>query len=295
MEQLYDVIVVGAGPAGLSAALNAAIRNGKVLVIGPSASEKLNRAPRLDNVLGNPNVTGVSLLERYRKQVSQFSNVSFLEQNVQFIYPMGDHIGFLMPNHEIIEARTAVVATGVNFGNPIPGEQEFLGKGVGTCATCDAALYRGKPVIVVGYNEMAAEEANFISEMASQTTFINMTGRNVDLSEGILELKERPKRVIGDRVAEGLELETQTISADGIFFIRDAKKADALIPGLKMIGPHIATDTSMATSVEGIYAAGDLVGQPYQVDTAIGRGQIAGLSAAKEAARKRIEEEKGKR
>jgi len=277
----YDVVVVGAGPAGLSAALNAAIRHKSVLVIGPVMSEKLRRTARIDNYLGMPGCSGEAMLTQFRDQVAELP-VEFLEERIQTIYDMGDFIGLLRENGEILEAQAVIVATGISFGNTIPGERRFLGRGVSACATCDAALYRGKAVIVVGYNAHSAEDARFISEVAGRTTFINRTGRPVQLGDTIRVIEDKPIAVEGDAAAERLIFKDFTLEADGFFFVRDAVKSDELVPGLRLSddGIHAAVERDMSTNLPGIYACGDITGKPYQIAIAVGQGQLAGLSAA---------------
>lgn len=289
MKNLVDVAVVGAGPAGMAAALNAAVRNKSVLLLGPDQSGKLMKAPKIENVLGLRGESGEALLRKFRKHLEAFDSIRFCPEMVQTIYPMGEEIGLLMPDQSMVSALSVVIATGVDFGKPIPGEAEFMGKGVGTCATCDAALYKGKKVVLVAYTPHAAEEANFIHEIAEETTLVNLTGMDLDLDEGIEEIRDKPLELIGDDRARKLIFEDQEREADGFFFMRDAVPADRLAPGIAMDGPHIKVDPQMQTSLPGIFAAGDLVGQPYQVNVAIGRGQIAGLSAAKYATKKTAE------
>lgn len=286
---LFDVAVIGAGPAGLAAALNAAVRKKKVVVFGPAMSEKLHRAPEIANYLGLPDTSGEALMAAFRQHVERH-DVTFREDRVQVVYDMGESMGILLAGNEIVSARTAVLATGVNFGTPLPGEAELLGHGVGYCATCDAALYKGRPVIVIGYNDEAVEETNFIATMASETTFINQTGREVALSPGVTEVAQKPQRILGESQAEGVELKSGALHADGVFVIRDARKADQLAPGVEMDGAHVAVNAAMETNLPNLFACGDLVGQPYQINAAVGRGQIAGLSAAKAATRREAEE-----
>lgn len=292
MEKLYDVAVVGGGPAGMAAALNAAVRNKKVLLIGPEQSGKLSKAPELKNVLGLSGYSGKDILKKFREHIKQYPSIDYSSQMVQTVYPMGDAIGLLMPDQSMVSALAVVISTGIDFGKAIPGEKEFLGKGVGTCATCDAALYKGKKVVIVAYSARAAEEANFINEIDDKTIVVNRTRQELKLDPGIEEIQDKPKELLGEERAEKLVLENQEIEADGFFFLRDAVKADRLAPGIEMDGPHIKVDENMATNLDGIFAAGDIVGLPYQVNTAIGRGQIAGLSAASYATKKTAETQK---
>lgn len=276
----YDVAVVGAGPAGLAAALNISVRKKSVIVFGPEISEKLKGASRIDNYLGIPEVSGRELINNFREHLSSYP-VEFSHDRVQTIYPMGDYIGLLMPGGNIVEANSVVLAMGINFGKTIPGEEEYLGKGVGTCATCDAALYKNKSVVVIGYQDSSVDEANFISEVAGKTVFVNMTGKEGNLSDGIREIKSKPVCIEGDRLARKLVLEDETIEADGFFFLRDAKKPEKVVPGLELEGVHIKVNSDMSTNIPGIFAAGDCTGTPYQISRAVGQGQIAGLNAAR--------------
>lgn len=275
----YDIVVVGNGPAGLSAALNAKIRNKKVLVLAQNdASPKIKKSHRIDNYLGLFRISGEEFAKRTLEQVRE-EGVEIRKEHVEGVYAMGDFFNLMLRSNEVVEATVVILATGVEMAKPIPGEEEFLGKGVGYCATCDAALYVDRPVVVIGMNEEAAEEANFIAERASETTFINRTGSQVQLREGIQEYKERPLRIEGDTAARKLILPEREIEADGFFIIRDSKKADQLVPGLKTEGAHIPVDGKQRTNLPGLYAAGDITGKPYQIAKAVGEGQVAALEA----------------
>lgn len=282
-QALYDVAVVGSGPAGLSAALNAAIRQKSVVLFGASRSERLLQTESVENYLGLPGESGETLLDKFLAHVRQYPDIVRRQENVQIIYDMGEAIGLLLAENEIIRARSVILATGVNFGTPLPGEEKFLGKGVGYCATCDAALYKDRPVVVVGYNEEAVTEVNFIAEMASSVVFVNCTGREYSLAKGVQGIRQKPLEILGDDRARALRLEEEVLEADGFFLLRDARAADALVPGIALEGRHVAVDRNMATNLPGIFAAGDLVGTPYQINVACGRGQIAGLAAARYA------------
>lgn len=291
----YDIAVVGNGPAGLAAALNAKVRNKRVLLIGPDAmSEKLKKAEKIDNYLGLAALTGADLMKAFQKQV-EAAQVEKRSGHVEQIYDMGGYFGLLMRENTLVEATSVVVATGVTLGKPIPGEAEFLGRGAGTCATCDAALYKDRPVVVVGYNEESVEEANFIAERASSTVFVNRLGRPVELAAGIREVNDVPVELVGEEKAQKLVLKNETLEADGFFFIRDAKKPDQLVPGLTLEGAHIQVDRTMQSNLPGLFACGDAIGTPYQVQKAAGEGQIAGLSAASYATlAKRVQEMGGR-
>lgn len=278
----YEIVVVGAGPAGLSAALNAARSKKRVLLIGPKMSYKLLKTPLIDNVLGLPAMSGKDLMEKFRSQVEEIKNVDFREDMVENIYSLGDSIGLLMPDQTIIKTISLVLATGVSFGRPIKGEEEFLGKGVSSCAVCDAALYKNKKVVIIAYSKRAEEEIAFMKNFASSIAVVNMTGQDPELGDdGEIELiEDRAVKIKGNDIAQSLVLASgREIEASGFFFIRDAKKADRLAPEIKMDAGHVLVTRNMETNMTGLFACGDLVGRPYQISKAIGEGQIAGLAA----------------
>ncbi len=169
----YDIAIVGSGPAGLSAAINAKIRNKNIIVFGTeSLSNKLIKAPSIDNYLGFYEISGEELREKFQNHLDKME-IEITYKKINNIYAMGDYFA-LMSGEDMYEATAVILATGVEYGKPIKGEEEFLGKGVGYCATCDAPLYKDKKVAIIGYNKESKEEANFLNEIASKTYFIPM-------------------------------------------------------------------------------------------------------------------------
>ncbi|MBQ3422498.1 MAG: NAD(P)/FAD-dependent oxidoreductase, partial [Romboutsia sp.] len=144
----YDIAIVGSGPAGLSAAINAKIRNKNVIVFGnKNLSNKIVKAPSRDNYLGFYEISGEELKNKFANHIEQLG-IKIVEKRINNVYSMGDYFA-LMSGDSIFEATTVILATGVEYGKPIKGEEEFLGKGVGYCATCDAPLYKDKKVAII--------------------------------------------------------------------------------------------------------------------------------------------------
>ena len=165
----HDIAVIGGGPAGLSAAINARVRNKTVLVVGNDYRESpLYRAERVDNYLGMPGLTGAQLLDAYQRHAEDMG-VEFRHGRVLNIMPM-EHTCYLSIGTDMEEAGAVILATGVSRGKKFPGEAEFLGRGVSYCATCDGMLYRDKQVVVVGLAPDAAEEANFLQGLGCRVT-----------------------------------------------------------------------------------------------------------------------------
>ena len=160
----YDIAIVGSGPAGLSAALNAKIRNKKFIVFGnKNLTNKLVKAPKVNNYLGFYGLNGEEIKNKFQEHLDAME-IKITHERVNNIYAMGDYFA-LMVNEKMYEAKTLILATGMEYTKAISGELEFLGKGVGYCATCDAPLYKGKVVTIIGYNKEAEEEARYVSEL----------------------------------------------------------------------------------------------------------------------------------
>ncbi|WP_040212981.1 NAD(P)/FAD-dependent oxidoreductase [Clostridium polynesiense] len=274
----YDIGIIGSGPAGLSAAINAAIRNKRVIIFGNSdLSSKLVKAPRINNYLGFKEISGVELKENFLSHINSLG-LEIVNERINNVYAMGDYFA-LMVNEKMYEAETVIVATGIEYTKPFKGEEQFVGKGVGYCATCDAPLYKGKTVIVIGYNKEAEDEANYVSELAGKLYYIPMYKDELNVNSSIEVVWDKPLEIIGVDSAEKLVLENREIETDGIFVLRDSISPGQLVPGLKIEEGHIAVDRLMKTNIEGCYAAGDCVGKPYQYIKAAGEGLIAALSA----------------
>ena len=278
MSERFDIAIIGSGPAGLSAALNAKIRNKSFIIFGSNnLSSKVQRAPKINNFLGFPNSSGKELGEAFREHIIAMG-ITITEERVNNIYSMGDYFT-LMVNDKMYEAKSIILATGVEFSKPLKGEMEFLGRGVGYCATCDAPLYKDKVVTIIASNEEAVHEANYVSELASKVYFIPLFKAEYKLNENIELVNDKPVEVIGDNKVSKLILKNGEIETDGVFFLKDAISPSQLVPGLQEDEGHIKVDRNMATNLKGCFAAGDCVGKPYQYIKAAGEGNIASLSA----------------
>ena len=169
---MYDIAVIGGGPAGLSAAVNARARNKSVLVVTNDYRESpLYKAEWVDNYLGMPGRTGPELLEAYHSHAEAMGTV-FRAGRALNIMPM-EGTNYIGIGSDMEEARAVILATGVSRGRKYPGEAEFLGRGVSYCATCDGMLYRNRPVAVVGLAPDAPEEANFLHGLGCRVTYVS--------------------------------------------------------------------------------------------------------------------------
>lgn len=277
----YDLAIIGAGPAGLSAALNAKIRNKSVIIFGKD-SPKLTKTESIKNYLGFRDIRGSELNKRFKDSLKDYE-ISFSNERVQTVYAMGDYHALMLKSGEMVESTAVIVATGMDQTKDLAGEEEFFAKGVSYCATCDASLYKGKEVVLIGYNEESVEEANFTAEIVDKLSFVNMYKDDIALDPSINLIEgEVPLGFTGDDRAKVLEFRSgKKIEADGFFIIKDSSKAQRLVPSLKMKDNHIDVDSNMVTNIAGLFAAGDVTGSPYQIMKAVGQGQIASLEAVR--------------
>lgn len=285
----YDTAVIGTGPGGLSAAITLKIRNKSVLLFGAeSVSAKVEKAHEIQNYLGLPNVAGEELSKRFADHAASLG-LEITPEKITAVYAMGDYFALQSSKNEMYEAKTVILASGVNFGKPYPGEVEFLGRGVSYCATCDAPLYRGKTVAVIASDAEEEAEAAFLSEVCGKVFYIPIYAGVGQLPANVEVIPHKPKAIEGGFKAQRLVLENATLDTDCIFILRQSVAPAQLIPGLKMDGVHVAVARNMATNLPGLFACGDITGAPYQYIKAAGEGNVAALSAVKYLAGKTLQ------
>lgn len=276
---MVDILIVGGGPAGISAALTARSRGRSVQVLSnPYEANPLARAALVTNYPGMESVSGRAMLESMTNQLlgqdiplAVCKVVQVLQRGDRFVCAAGS---------EVYEGRSLILAVGHMPKASIEGEADYLGRGVSYCATCDGMLYRGRTVAVLGFGGEAPEEAAFLSNIGCDVLYFGKKSRPANLPDGMEYHRAVQYRIQGDgsRVT-GLEADGYLYPVDGVFLLRDSMVADSLLAGLTMEEGHILTDAAMAASVPGVFAAGDCVGKPYQVAKAVGEGNIAALSA----------------
>ena len=274
----YDIIVIGGGPAGLSAAVQARVRNKSVLVVrAPAGDLPLARARRVDNYLGLPGLDGREMLERFEAHAQSLA-VQFRTGKALNAMDSGDGF-FVAVDQDVVEGRALVLACGVSQGPPFPGELELLGAGVSYCATCDGMLYRGKDVVVVGRSAHAPEEANYLQELGCRVTYVSPAPAE-GLRPGIPVVQAGKVAVLGEGKVSAVQAGEQLLPCEGVFLLRSAVSPTQLLPELELEGPYIRVDRNMATNLPGVFAAGDCTGLPLQISKAVGEGLVAGLRAA---------------
>ena len=279
MENRYDVAIIGTGPAGLSAAITLKIRNKNIILFGSkSLSVKVEKAHEIQNYLGLPAISGEALAKNFASHIESMG-IEITQEQITTVYSMGDYYSLLSKNNQMYDVSAVILATGVNFGKPYPGEKEFLGIGVSYCATCDAPLYRGKTVAIIGASPKEEAEADFMSEIAGKVYYIPLYKEKVNVKETITVVEDVPTAIEGEMKAEKLILKNQELTVDGIFILRESVLPEQLVPGLEMDGNHIAVNRRMETNLAGCFACGDIVGMPYQYIKSAGEGNVAAISA----------------
>ena len=279
----YDIIVLGSGPAGLSAAVAARGRNKSVLVIGNRWQDSpLARAEQIDNYLGMPALSGAELLDRFTRHAEEMG-VNLVTGKALAVMPWE---GFQVTvGSELYAGGALVLAPGVVRQAKYPGETEYLGRGVSYCATCDGMLYRGRPVAVVGRSKEAPREAAYLKELGCQVVYV--APKRPDALDGEIPFIQAGRlEVEGEQTVTGLRADGALIPCSGIFILREAVAPTDLLPELKTQNGVIQVDRSMATSIPGVFAAGDCTGETLQVSKAVGEGLVAALSAAEYLDRK---------
>lgn len=279
MNNIADIAIIGAGPAGLSAAINAVTR-GKTVRIFSNSENYLSKAERVDNYLGLYNINGRDMMNQFIKH-AEAMNVKIENSKVVNILPFDDNF-FVNVNGDIIEAKKVILSLGISKLKEIPGEARLLGNGVSYCATCDGMLYRGKTAIVWDQSHEALKEANYLNDIGVNIIFVSKKSRPEELNSKIEFIQGALNEVLGENKVENALIGDKTIKTDAIFMLRESVAPTALIDGLKTENGYISVDKNMETNIKGIYAAGDCTGKPLQISKAVSEGLIAAQAAAKE-------------
>lgn len=277
--QRYDIAIIGTGPAGLEAAITAKVRGKSILLLGSAAlSAKVAKAHTIQNYLGLPGISGAELQHAFQAHLEQM-DIAITPERINAVYAMGDYFA-LQGQQAMYEADAVILACGTAAAKPLPGEVEHLGQGVSYCATCDAALYRGKTALVIGYSQAEEAEAAFLAETAAAVTYLPMYPAVGHLGRGVRALPGTVPRAIkqsGARMV--LETQNEPLEADGIFILRESVAPAQLVPGLELNNGHVVVDRGLHTNLPGLFACGDITGTPYQYSKAAGEGNVAALSA----------------
>jgi thioredoxin reductase (NADPH) len=304
-EDVRNLNIIGSGPAGYTAAVYAARANLKPLVIeGAQSGGALMTTTDVENFPGFPDgILGPDLMDQMRKQAERFGS-EFITDDVTRVDLTGD-VKRVWVGQTEYSGRAAILATGSSW-RPlnVPGEQELLGHGVSSCATCDGFFFRGQHIVVVGGGDSAMEEATFLTKFADSVTIVHrrdefrasriMQDRALANPKIKVEWNAVVTKVLGSEKVEGVELrdtrtgEARTLEVTGLFV------AIGHDPRSELFRDQVATDSagyvvvdapSSRTNLAGVFACGDLVDHTYrQAITAAGTGCVAALDAERHLA-----------
>ena len=278
----YDVIVVGSGPAGVSAAINVANRGRTVAVMaGQAPSGLIRRAHTIANYPGFTSASGEELAEAFMRHLGEF-NVPVLGEKASKIIREED--GFVVfSEREVYHAGAVVLATGVYREAEIEGEEELVGQGVSYCVTCDGRLFAGRRAAFISYAPEGEEEASALAEdFGVDVTYLPLYQGDYRLPEGLRVLPgARPTRLARMDGSVRVSLPGEDLQVDAVFIYKNSVSPRTLLEGLASDGRHVTVGRHMETDVPGVFAAGDCTGEPYQTAKAVGEGQVAALHAVR--------------
>jgi thioredoxin reductase (NADPH) len=293
-DTLYDVVIIGAGPAGIQAAIHASRRKTSVLVLGRIENSALYNA-HIENYACIDGVTeGKDLLKAGISQVTRFGAEVAPEDVLKIEQAEDELFDMELESGRTIRARSLVFSMGVSKKKlSVPGEKEFAGRGVSYCVDCDANFYRGATVMVAGNRSAAVDGALTMLHYADRVYLVARELRGSDsllkrLADSEVEVLEGTwvKEIRGENAVNEILLEDErTVKVDGIFIELGSKGALELATqiGVMLDTDHfkyIDVNRLQETNIPGVYAAGDIVGPPYQMAKAVGEGCVAGMEAA---------------
>lgn len=292
----YDVVVIGSGPAGMSAAIYTGRAGLKTLILEKEApGGKIIKTEEIENYPGFERINGPDLAIKFYNQVNSYG-VEYIYTGIKKFEKINDVFKIVLDNTETVTSKTIIIATGTRENKiGVEGEDKFYGKGVSYCAVCDAAFYKEQQICVVGGGYSAIEEAIFLTRFASKVYIIHRRDKFRADDKQLTKAKNNPKiEFILDSVVEKITGDTKVASVH----VKNLKTSKKIILDVKAIFPfigsvpntafikdttildenkNIITDAKMETEISGLFAAGDVRNTPLrQVATAVGDGAMAG-------------------
>jgi len=297
IEKRVDVAVIGAGPAGLTAAIYAARAGVKTLVLEGKSASKLDLDYKVENFPGFISINSRDLLTKFREHAQHFG--AEISENDVIDVNLSLDPKYLLTKRMMLQAGAVVLATGRPAGgkHQLPGEAPLIGKGVSYCATCDGPFFRGKKALAVGNTDEAAQDVLTLDQMGVKVEWVTGDGREPQVAEELQQqIREKAipvhsrgviKRIVGEERLEAVILDLdegeQRLPVEGVFMFRDVsfsalyQKAGLEIDARRCVLINPAQSTNLA----GVYAAGDISCGGKQIVTAAGEGARAAMEALK--------------
>ncbi|WP_338983629.1 thioredoxin-disulfide reductase [Spiroplasma endosymbiont of Othius punctulatus] len=300
MNKKFDVIIAGAGPAGLTSSIYVSRAEYKVAVLEKGApGGKVIRTAEVENYPGYTSITGPELGMKFYEQAMAMG-ANFIYSGLETFEKDGDTFLVTLENAEVIESKALIIATGSKENLiGVPGEVELYGKGVSYCATCDGAFYKGKEVVVVGGGYSAIEEAIFLTRFVDKVYLVHRRQEFRADKKSVDKARTNPKiefildsvvtKINGDKKVANVEIkniisnETKSIEVSAIFpFIGQTAETHFMDKKLVNTEKNIIVNEKMETTIKGLYSAGDVRVTPFrQIATAVADGALAGQEAVK--------------
>ena len=283
----YDIIIIGAGPAGISASLYTVRANKKTLVLYEDLSS-LEKTDKIENYYGFEN--GISGKDLYKTGIKQAENLGVdvkKEEVIKIEMDMNNKNSYkfiVTTSNNVYKSKVVIFATGNKKNKPkIKGIEKFEGKGVSYCAICDGFFYRNKDVAVIGSGDYAVSETNDLINVVKDVTILTNGEKAPEFRADNVKIETRGiKEIIGNNKVEEVELEDGTkLKTDGIFVAQGVASSTDFAKKLGVLTnkDKIIVNEKMETNISGLYACGDCTGGLLQVSKAVYEGAIAGVEA----------------
>lgn len=301
IKKIYDVIIIGGGPAGLTAAVYCMRKGLKTGIIAKNIGGQVSSTKGIENYMGYKYIEGMELVDKFREQIKQFE-ISYLENENVVLIKNENNINYIKTEKNLeYKTKTVIIATGSKWKSlGVKGEKELIGKGVGYCTTCDAPLFKNKDVVVVGGGNSGIEAALDLIKIAKSVSIIEFMPKIKADDILIKKLKEYNNHKIytnyqvteinGENKVENIKIKNrnnekeEVIKTDGVFIEIGLEPNTEFVKGLLNTtkNGHINIDCACNTNVKSIFAAGDVTSIPFnQIIIAAGEGAKAALSAYK--------------
>lgn len=284
---MIDCIIVGSGIAGISAALTLQA-NGKTFQIfgADSLSDKIAKAELIRNYPGLSNVSGKDFVSSLQDQLKE-ANIEIIQEKVSGVYALKDKFTVMTQEGNTYESKTVILASGVESVKQIDGEEEFVGRGVSYCATCDGFLYKGKTLAVICTSKALEHEIAYLADFAKKIYLVPLY-KNIEIERNnVVFVRKMPQKIEGGLrvnkisfVVPPAEDIPKEIPVDGVFMLRESVSPAVLVGGLQTKNGHVIVTRAMETNLKGCFAAGDCTGRPYQYAKAAGEGNVAAHSVS---------------
>ncbi len=290
---MKDCIIIGSGVAGISAALTLQANGKDFLLLGsPALSEKIEKAESIQNYPGFLGGSGKAFAEDLKTQLSR-AEINVFYEKVTGVYALKDKFSLMTQAGTILESKTVILACGVESIKQVKGEEEFLGRGVSYCATCDGFLYKGKTIAVLCTTKRLEHEISHLAHFAEKVYLIPMY-KGVEISEENVEIiRKMPLEIEGEKRVERVVFSASPaenipakLAVDGVFMLRDSVSPSVLVGGLETENGVVKVARNMATNIAGCFAAGDCTGRPFQYAKAAGEGNVAAHAVTEFLAKK---------